>query len=334
MRDQFGRNIDYMRISVTDRCNLRCIYCMPEEGVPCVSHSDILTFDEIRRICGIGAELGISRIKLTGGEPLVRRGLPGLLGMLKKIPGIEQVTLTTNGILLKDNINELVSNGLDAVNISIDTLDPEYYHKITRRGGIEEVLSGLDAALSYPALKVKVNCVPLKGMPEETYVQLASLAKDRDVDVRFIEMMPIGLGKEYCGVSGQEIYNILKERFGEAERCKGKFGNGPAVYVQFSGFQGKIGFIDAVTHKFCSTCNRVRLTSEGRLKLCLQYETGIDMRKLLRSGADDEVIRQEMRRVIYEKPACHHFADGRPDTPASLSGDEKLETRDMSQIGG
>ncbi|KAA8500773.1 GTP 3',8-cyclase MoaA [Mediterraneibacter catenae] len=334
MRDQFGRNIDYMRVSVTDRCNLRCIYCMPEEGVPCVSHSDILTFDEIRRICGIGAELGISRIKLTGGEPLVRRGLPGLLGMLKKIPGIEQVTLTTNGILLKDNINELVSNGLDAVNISIDTLDPEYYHKITRRGGIEEVLSGLDAALSYPALKVKVNCVPLKGMPEETYVQLASLAKDRDVDVRFIEMMPIGLGKEYCGVSGQEIYNILKERFGEAERCNGKFGNGPAVYVQFSGFQGKIGFIDAVTHKFCSTCNRVRLTSEGRLKLCLQYETGIDMRKLLRSGADDEVIRQEMRRVIYEKPACHHFADGRPDTPASLSGDEKLETRDMSQIGG
>ena len=334
MRDQFGRNIDYMRVSVTDRCNLRCIYCMPEEGIPCVSHSDILTFDEIRRICGIGAELGISRIKLTGGEPLVRRGLPGLLGMLKKIPGIEQVTLTTNGILLKDNINELVSNGLDAVNISIDTLDPEYYHKITRRGGIEEVLSGLDAALSYPALKVKVNCVPLKGMPEETYVQLASLAKDRDVDVRFIEMMPIGLGKEYCGVSGQEIYNILKERFGEAERCNGKFGNGPAVYVQFSGFQGKIGFIDAVTHKFCSTCNRVRLTSEGRLKLCLQYESGIDMRKLLRSGADDEVIRQEMRRVIYEKPACHHFADGRPDTPASLSGDEKLETRDMSQIGG
>ena len=334
MRDQFGRNIDYMRVSVTDRCNLRCIYCMPEEGVPCVSHSDILTFDEIRRICGIGAELGISRIKLTGGEPLVRRGLPGLLGMLKKIPGIEQVTLTTNGILLKDNINELVSNGLDAVNISIDTLDPEYYHKITRRGGIEEVLSGLDAALSYPALKVKVNCVPLKGMPEETYVQLASLAKDRDVDVRFIEMMPIGLGKEYCGVSGQEIYNILKERFGEAERCNGKFGNGPAVYVQFSGFHGKIGFIDAVTHKFCSTCNRVRLTSEGCLKLCLQYETGIDMRKLLRSGADDEVIRQEMRRVIYEKPACHHFADGRPDTPASLSGDEKLETRDMSQIGG
>ena len=334
MRDQFGRNIDYMRVSVTDRCNLRCIYCMPQEGIPCVSHSDILTFDEIRRICGIGAELGISRIKLTGGEPLVRRGLPGLLGMLKKIPGIEQVTLTTNGILLKDNINELVSNGLDAVNISIDTLDPEYYHKITRRGGIEEVLSGLDAALSYPALKVKVNCVPLKGMPEETYVQLASLAKDRDVDVRFIEMMPIGLGKEYCGVSGQEIYNILKERFGEAERCNGKFGNGPAVYVQFSGFQGKIGFIDAVTHKFCSTCNRVRLTSEGRLKLCLQYETGIDMRKLLRSGADDEVIRQEMRRVIYEKPACHHFADGRPDTPASLSGDEKLETRDMSQIGG
>ena len=146
MRDQFDREITYIRVSVTDRCNLRCVYCMPEEGIPCVSHRDILTFDEIVRICRAGAELGIRRIKLTGGEPLVRKGLPDLVGMLKTIPGIEQVTLTTNGILLREQINELVSNGLDAVNISIDTLDAERYHRITRLGRLEDALAGLDAA--------------------------------------------------------------------------------------------------------------------------------------------------------------------------------------------
>ena len=163
MRDRFGRTIDYMRVSVTDRCNLRCVYCMPAEGVASVPHEQILTFDEIALICRIGAELGIRRIKLTGGEPLVRRGLPELVGMLKGITGIEQVTLTTNGTLLKEQINRLVSKGLDAVNISIDTLDPERYREITRGGSVEKALEGLDAAAAVPGLSVKVNCVPLKG---------------------------------------------------------------------------------------------------------------------------------------------------------------------------
>ena len=161
MKDRFGRNIEYMRVSVTDRCNLRCVYCMPEEGVPCVSHSDILTYDEIRRICRIGSELGITKIKLTGGEPLVRRGLPELVGMLKSTPGIEQVTLTTNGILLKEKINELVSKGLDSVNISIDTLDPDRYREITRGGNLQDVLDGVESALAYSSLKVssRVHCI-------------------------------------------------------------------------------------------------------------------------------------------------------------------------------
>lgn len=328
MRDQFGRSIEYMRVSVTDRCNLRCVYCMPAEGVHCVSHSDILTYDEITRICRIAATIGISRIKLTGGEPLVRRGLPELLGMLKKISGIEQVTLTTNGILLKEQINKLVSKGLDGVNISIDTLNADRYADITRGGKLEEALSGLEAALSFPALTVRINCVPTQDMPKEDYISLAHLARDKELDVRFIEMMPIGLGKKFGIVSGEQVYSILKNKFGEAAECTGRFGNGPAVYVHFPGFKGKIGFIDAVSHQFCNTCNRVRLTSEGYLKPCLQYGTGSDLRKLLRSGADDTAVRHEMRRTIYDKPACHHFAD-------CISGTgQTLETRDMSQIGG
>lgn len=328
MRDRFGRNIEYMRISVTDRCNLRCVYCMPEEGIPCVSHSDILTYDEIRRICRIGSELGITKIKLTGGEPLVRRGLPDLVGMLKTTPGIEEVTLTTNGTLLKGKINELVSKGLNSVNVSIDTLDPDRYCRITRGGNLQEVLDGVESALDHPSLKVKVNCVPERKMPPETYLQLALLAKDRKIDVRFIEMMPIGLGKAFSGVGRDAIYSMLKQWFGDAQRCDGQYGNGPAIYVRFPGFQGKIGFISAVTHQFCSECNRIRLTSEGYLKACLQYETGADLRKLLRTGDTDARIKQVMSRIIYEKPACHHFAD-----PAICEG-QKYETKDMSQIGG
>lgn len=345
MKDRYGRTIEYMRVSVTDRCNLRCIYCMPAEGVPCVSHSDILTFDEITRICRIASTLGISRIKLTGGEPLVRRDLPDLLGMIKDISGIEQVTLTTNGILLKDKINELISKGLDSVNISIDTLDPARYADITRGGELKEALAGLEAALSFPSLTVRINCVPMQDMPEEDYISLALLARDNKLDVRFIEMMPIGLGKEFGAVNGDRVYSILKKEFGEAVHCTGRFGNGPAVYMHFPGFKGKIGFIDAVSHRFCGKCNRVRLTSEGSLKPCLQYGTGTDLRKLLRSGADDAAVCQEMQRTVYDKPACHHFTDGISDDTVNCESGENitfgqgcdgriLETRDMSQIGG
>lgn len=328
MKDQFGRTIDYMRVSVTDRCNLRCIYCMPAEGVPAVSHQDILTYDEITRICRIGTELGITKLKLTGGEPLVRRGLPKLLRMLKSIPGIEQVTLTTNGTLLKQQIRELAAEGLDAVNISIDTLNPDKYREITRRGNVRDALEGLKAACRINGLRVKVNCVPMKEIDEEAYIRLASLAKDGRVDVRFIEMMPMGPGKAIAGRSGEELRSLLSKTFGDPKDCEGSWGNGPAVYVRFPGFQGKIGFISAVSRQFCSTCNRIRLTSVGFLKPCLQYGEGADLRELLRSGAGDREILEEMRSVIYRKPARHRFAGEDP------SGWGRLETREMSQIGG
>ncbi len=344
MKDRLGRTIEYMRVSVTDRCNLRCVYCMPEEGVPRVSHGDILTFDEITRICRIGSDVGISRIKLTGGEPLVRRGLSSLLGMIKELPGIEQVTLTTNGLLLEENINALVSNGLDAVNISIDTLDAGRYEELTRGGSLRKALEGMEAALLFSNLKVRINCVLMRDVPADNYVSIARLSENRNVDVRFIEMMPIGQGRDFGVVSGGEIYDVLKREFGEASGCEGKFGNGPAVYVRFPDFRGKTGFIDAMSHQFCGTCNRIRLTSEGCLKPCLQYAGGTDLRKLLRSGADDEHIRREICRTIYEKPACHQFSDC-ASAHTDVWNDERktgchqergqiYETKDMSQIGG
>lgn len=335
MKDQYGRTIEYMRVSVTDRCNLRCIYCMPESGVHCVPHSEILTFDEIVRVCRIGSRLGIRNIKLTGGEPLVRRDLPELVKMLKDLPGIEQVTLTSNGILLKEQLGNLVAAGLDAVNISIDTLDQEEYHRITRIGNIADAAAGLEAAVACGKLRVKINCVPLKDVSSETYTKLALLARDGNVDVRFIEMMPIGFGKSYAGKSGEEIIKILQEKYGEPEIYNKRIGNGPAKYYSFLGFAGKIGLISALSHQFCSTCNRVRLTSEGALKLCLQYNTSVDLKILLRNGADDDLIREAMRRAIYEKPACHHFestVSGQTDDTSEWQ--EKIETKEMSQIGG
>ena len=297
MIDQYGRTIEYLRISVTDRCNLRCVYCMPEEGIEQLPHEQILTFDEIERVCRISTELGISKIKLTGGEPLVRKGLPDLLGKIKRISGIEQVTLTTNGILLKNQLDELMRQGLDAVNISIDTLDETCYHTVTRCGELNQALEGLQAALEYPNLRVKLNCVPM-NQSEEEYIQMAEYAKEHPVEVRFIEMMPIGMGKACQGKSRDELLELLEKAFGNAEPYEKHLGNGPAEYVSFSGFQGRIGFISAVSHKFCDSCNRIRLTAEGYLKLCLQYESGIDLRKLLRSSATDEEVKEAMRQAI------------------------------------
>ena len=217
MNDQYGRRIDYMRVSVTDRCNLRCVYCMPGEGFSFLPHEDILSFEEIERVCRIGVRLGITKIKLTGGEPLVRRGIPDLVGKLKGIPGIDEVTLTTNGILLKEQINELVSNGLASVNISIDTLDERRYFRMTRGGDIKKALEGMESALKYPDLKVKVNCVPFC---EEDCISLALLAKKRKIDVRFIEMMPIGNGKNFNGKMSEEIYKLLHNEFGDYEIYK------------------------------------------------------------------------------------------------------------------
>lgn len=334
MKDQYGRKIDYLRVSVTDRCNLRCVYCMPKEGVPSARHCDILTYDEITRICRICAEEGISRIKLTGGEPLVRRNLDVLVGSLKDIPGIEEVTLTTNGVYLKDQLESLQKAGLDGVNISLDTLDRAQYEKLTGGDHLKEVLEGLEAALEVAHWKVKLNCAAIGTQNQDQYAALAALAKEQKLDVRFIEMMPIGLGKQYAGNTQDEMIAMLEEAFGPSRQLEGRFGNGPAVYRQFEGFAGKIGFISAMSHNFCHLCNRVRLTSEGFLKACLQYQEGADLRRLLREEqASDERLKTVIRDVIVRKPRQHSFTEG--EIQQHMEDEDKhLETRRMSQIGG
>lgn len=332
MLDQYGRTIEYLRVSVTDRCNLRCRYCMPEEGVELLQHEQILSYDEIERIVRLCAKMGISKVKLTGGEPLVRKGLSSLLRRLKRIDGIEDVTLTTNGVLLESQIDDLVEAGLTAVNISLDTLDRAQYEELTRRDQLEEALRGLEAALSYPQLQVKINCVTLLGKNEEQWTKLAAFAKEKPVDVRFIEMMPIGIGQSDPNGSQKIVYDHLVQMFGEARNLSGRFGNGPAVYKQFPEFKGKIGFISAVSHQFCDGCNRIRLTADGFLKPCLQYSTGKDLKELLRSGKSDQEIFEAIKETIYRKPRSHQFKNS--ENEGHMCDTKQMEQRKMSSIGG
>ena len=325
MIDRCQRDIDYIRISVTDRCNLRCVYCMPEEGVQWVPHNAVLSYEEILRLCRVFAGLGLSKIKLTGGEPLVRRGLDRFIADAKAIPGIQCVTLTTNGVLLAEQLPGLVSAGLDGVNISLDTLNREQFRAITRRDELDRVLAGLNAALECPGLNVKINCLPM-GRNDDQLVPLVELARERPLSVRFIEVMPIGLGKELTYRSEDEVRAMLEARFGPMEPFHGRLGNGPCHYFSLPGFAGKVGFISALSHQFCSECNRVRLTSEGFLKTCLQYELGVDLKALMQDGRDDAFLAEAVRQAIYNKPLQHHFAD--------TSGQEALEHHGMSQIGG
>lgn len=325
MLDQYGRIIDYIRVSVTDRCNLRCVYCMPEEGVEQVGHTDILSYAEIIRLCRIFVRLGIKHIKLTGGEPLVRKGLPDLAGGIRGIPGIEDVTLTTNGVLLKEQIGELYEAGIRSVNVSLDTLDGAVFQRITRRDLIDKVFDGLRECMKYPDIRLKINCVPLERTNEDEWVKMAGIARDYPIDVRFIELMPIGFGKEYHGETQEIIQKKLETAYGSPRELSGSFGNGPSVYMAYPEFAGRIGFISAISHKFCSRCNRVRLTSEGYLKLCLQYTDGLDLRELLRSGKADEEIFNAITKAIERKPKNHQFTGEEMDN---------FEQHEMSRIGG
>lgn len=323
MRDSYDRVIDYARISITDRCNLRCVYCMPEEGVEKRSHADILSFDEIVRVCAALAGLGVTRLKITGGEPLVRKNAVELVARLKRLPGIANVTLTTNGTLLAPVAAALKDAGLDGVNISLDTLDAEEFSRLTRGGRLADALEGLDAALDAGFTAVKVNCVPMTDAPAQDVPALAGLAKDRPVHVRFIELMPIGRGAELEAVGREGVAAALERTYGPLTPCDGPFGNGPARYFSLPGFCGRIGFINTHDHGICGRCNRVRLTSEGVLKTCLHMDAGIALRPALQLG--DDALRGEIRRAIAMKPAHHEFAA--PDAVGA-------EKRHMSEIGG
>lgn len=323
MVDGQGRAIRYLRVSVTDRCNLRCRYCMPESGVDWVPHGQVLTYEQIAQLVGLCAGLGVEKVRLTGGEPLVRRGLSALVRMVKETPGIRQVCLTTNGVLLPEQLPALLEAGLDGVNLSLDTLDRGQYAALTRRDELPRALAGLEAALAVPVLTVKLNCVPLADN-EDQWVPLAALARDRDLAVRFIELMPIGLGRGLPGRSEAQVLAKLEAAFGPLRPLEAPPG-GPARYGTFPGFRGRVGFISAMTHPFCAACDRVRLTASGFLKTCLQYQTGVDLRALLEAGAGDSALRAAILEAVRQKPACHHFGG------APAPGDEG---HTMNQIGG
>ena len=323
MRDNCGREIDYLRVSDTDRCNLRCVYCMPEEGVEPVSHREILSFEEILRVCRAAAKLGVRRIRLTGGEPLVRRGIVDLVRRVKEIDGIEQVSVTTNGLLFCDMAQDLAAAGLGGVNVSLDTLDPAVFCRITRRDSFGKALEAVRTALEL-GLLVKVNCVAAEEFGMQHPLSVAGLAKDHPVDVRFIEMMPIGLGNGFTPIPGGRIRTALERLYGPMTACAGN-GGGPASYGMLPGFCGRVGFINALSDRFCDSCNRVRLTAEGFLKLCLHYDVGIDLRGPLRDGISDEVLAALMREAILQKPVGHQFG---------ARGTAHVEQHRMVQIGG
>jgi GTP 3',8-cyclase len=323
MIDQYKREIDYLRISVTDRCNLRCLYCMPEVGIPCLKHSDILTFEEILRVVEAAAAIGIQKIKITGGEPLVRKGIIHLIKNINDVPGIKEVTMTSNGVLLKDMAKELKEAGLSGINISLDTLDRKKYKQITRFDNIEEVLLGIQAVKEM-GIKTKINCVPMKGFNEDDIIEIAAFA-NQNVDVRFIELMPIGLGKDYEMISTKEILLKLENKYGKGIKSIIKSGNGPAIYYKFPEIRGNIGFISAMTNEFCEDCNRIRLTSEGDLKLCLHHNQGISLKPLLRNEITSEKLQSIMQDAIYHKPNHHCFNDKET---------RNMEQRKMFQIGG
>ena len=323
MLDQYGRSIDYLRISVTDRCNLRCRYCMPEP-VDAVQHADILRYEEILRICRAAIELGITKFKVTGGEPLVRAGCTEFIAELKKQPGTQQVTLTTNGLLLEKNLDALADAGLDGVNISLDTTDNTRFQRITgyTGNGADTLLRVLEECCA-KGLKTKINAVLLEET-EEDAPELAAIAEELPVDVRFIELMPIGFGTAMRRVSPDDILSALRGRWPDLAPTDERRGNGPAHYYKSDLLLGRIGFIDAVSHKFCADCNRVRLTSTGQLKPCLCYADSADLRALIRGGCTDGELKEALRASVYAKPRAHCF-----DTGAAVT-----ERHAMSQIGG
>lgn len=325
MLDKLNRKIDYLRISVIDRCNLRCVYCMPEEGIESIPHDEILTYDEILRICEIVSELGIRKIKITGGEPLVRKDIVNLIRDIKNIDKIEQVTLTTNGILLHEMLDDLYDAGIDAINISLDTLNKDNFKKITRRDGLEKVLMSIDKAYDL-GIRVKINCLAIRDFNLRELDEIASFAKDREIDVRFIELMPIGFGKKYTQIDNDEILSILESRFGTFEIVTEKRGNGPAKYYRNQNMKGCIGFISAISHEFCESCNRIRLTSSGFLKLCLHYNKGIDLKGPIRNGISDEDLKKLIHNTIWNKPISHKFGHANEE--------QDIELKNMVQIGG
>lgn len=326
MHDPYGRKIDYLRLSVTDRCNLRCFYCMPTEGVQPLKHKDTLTYEEIIRIVRIAAPVGIRKVRITGGEPLTRKNISFLIKSLKAINGIENLSLTTNGVLLEKYADELAVAGLDRVNVSLDSFNPERYAEITRGGSLDDVLKGIEKAEKAGLKPVRINMVPIRGFNESEIEDFARITLEKPYQVRFIEFMPIGardLWSKEKYIPVDEIKSVI-EKIGRLTPVKIRK-SGPARYFRFDNAPGVVGFINAVTHQFCGECNRLRLTSDGKLRPCLFSETEIDLKTPMRNGASDGEIKRLINLAIEVKPEGHSIG---------CNPDAFMKLKPMSKIGG
>ncbi len=321
--DQFQRRIDYLRISITDRCNLRCRYCMPEAGVEFIDHDEVLRYEEIKQIVEVGAELGIKKIRVTGGEPLVRKGSPQLVEMLAEIPGIEEVALTTNGVLLPQLGRKLARAGLERVNISLDSLEADNFQQITRFNQFDRVWAGIKTALQEDLKPVKLNVVVIKGVNDSEISDFVELTTEYPLHVRFIEFMP-GRAQDFNQAEGYISLSQIKERITNKYELQSAqvTGNGPAEYYKIPGAVGTIGFINPISNHFCGDCNRLRLTATGDLKPCLYSQAGFNLREIVRNEQDKGKIAAQFKAAVANKPQAH------TDTQ-----DNQLPNH-MSQLGG
>ncbi|MGA8535555.1 MAG: GTP 3',8-cyclase MoaA [Candidatus Tumulicola sp.] len=326
LSDGFNRPITYLRVSVTDKCNLRCVYCMPESGLPWLRRDEILDYEEIADIVRAAASVGVRSIRLTGGEPLLRRDLDRLVAAIASVPGIDDIALSTNGLLLEDQLAALVAAGLRRVNLSLDTLRADRFEAIARRPGLDRVLRGIDAAIDAGLQPLKINCVVMRGANDDEIADFAELTRERAVFVRFIEVMPVGENRSLqrdAYVSSDEILERIASA-GGLKPVAGPGGNGPARYFAFDRAAGAIGVISPLSHDYCERCNRVRLTADGRLRLCLFGDHAVDLRGPLRSGATTAELAGLLRASMLIKPERHHLR----------LGEASSRMRAFSEIGG
>ncbi len=322
--DPFGRKIEYLRISVTDRCDLRCSYCMSED-VEFLPRQDILSFEEILRLANSFAQLGVTKIRITGGEPLMRKKLPELVASIKAIAGIEEVVMTTNGTLLTQYAKPLYEAGLSRLNISLDTLQAERFQQLTRRDRLQAVLDGISAAKKYPFDSIKLNAVVMRGMNDDEIIALMDYAVENEIDITFIEEMPlgeVGYDRSVTFLSSAEVKSVIEEKY-VLDPSSYKTG-GPAIYESVAGTKTKVGFISPHSNNFCAACNRVRITAVGRLLLCLGNEDSQDLRTLMRGGCSDEKLKDHLITALKLKPEKHEF---------DLAEEVKI-LRFMSHTGG
>ncbi len=327
LTDNFSRKLTYLRLSVTDRCNLRCRYCMPQSSFSWMPSENILSFEEIHRICTAFCKSGIRKIRLTGGEPLVRRGLPGLIRKLNQLEGLDEICLTTNGTLLGEYAVELLDAGVTHINISLDTMVPQTYASITGADMFHQVWASIIKVLELGFPQVKLNAVVIKGVTDSDIYDLAGLAKKYPIDVRFIEFMPVGDNIPWSPESmipSHEIKSMLERKMGRLEPVERLAGAGPASLYRMKDAPGLLGFISPLSHHFCSTCNRLRITADGKLRLCLFSDSEIDIKTPLRQGMGEAELEQFLRKAVAAKPEGYH----------ALGKEQVSCAKRMSSIGG